>query len=88
MNLSNPSQYTLVTFLCILGAAAGVIVCWGIFHQFYRDTEEAPVNNTDQALYMRQIRLQNLQSIAAVLGKKGVMYLPDVDESVDGDKRV
>lgn len=78
----NPDEFSLITLLCILGAAAAVLICWAISHQFYGSDQEIPGIGSEQAVYMRQVRLMNLEKIGVLMGKGGVVYSADIDDSL------
>ena len=68
------STFNLLVFLIILGTAGGVLMAWAVFHFFY-DTEAPNPHSfsAEQAVYMREVRLRSLRSLAAMMGRKDVM---------------
>jgi len=78
----NSDEFSLITLLCIIGAAAAVLICWAISHQFYGHEEEIPGIGSEQAVYMRQVRLRNLENIGIMMGRRGVVYSADIDDSL------
>ena len=69
-------NYNLIVLVIILGVAAGVLLCWAVYHFFYnnkyRETNPYTMSG-DQAVYMREVRLRNLENIAAVMGRSDVL---------------
>lgn len=66
--------FNLITFLIILGAACGVLMAWAV-HHFYFGKYERNFNHMspEQAVYMRETRLRNLRSLAAMMGRRDIM---------------
>lgn len=65
------NDYNLVVFLIILGIGAGVLICWAVWHfRGSREIEHDPYSmDQHQATYCREVRIRNVQNIAAILGR-------------------
>lgn len=65
--------YSLVTFLCILGAAAGFFLLWAGIRFFYNNEERDPHNmSTEQAVYVRDVKMRNMRDMALIMGRRDI----------------
>ena len=74
----NPAEYPLAVFICIVAVAFGVLLAWAAF----RFLTPADDNNnfhevsSDQAVYMREVRMRNRDQIAAMTGRSYLLSGP------------
>lgn len=75
---TDPSLYALATFVIIVACAAAVLVGYAI-HRLYYGIEEVTMRepSAEQAVYMREVRLRNLESVGAMSTQKPVDTLGD-----------
>ena len=79
-----PSEYNLLTFIIIVGAAAGVLICWAVYH--FMGPDEGPrfkPMSNQQAVYMREVRLRNLKFIAWMMNRRDI--LRELEDSLRDD---
>ena len=79
--------FNLLTFLIILGCAAGILLCWAVHHFWYGKDELGwrPMSS-EQAFYMREVRIRNLRNIAALMGRRDIVR--ELDESTREESRL
>lgn len=65
-------SHQVIILLCLVGAAAAVLVGWGISTLVDKRTVERDIQTMDaeQQVYMRQLRLRNMEVLAAMHGKR------------------
>lgn len=69
-DMNDPSNFPLAVFICICGAAGGLLLGWAFFHYLRPADEEDPFSvPNDQASYMREVRQRNKQSLADSYGR-------------------
>lgn len=70
IDLNDPSNFPLAVFICICGAAAGLLIGWAFFHYLRPVEEEDPFSvPIHQASYMREVRQRNIQALANSCGR-------------------
>lgn len=88
----NPSYYPLAVFLCIVGSALGFFMAYAFAWLLRgRTTDEGRNRYTfasEQAQYMRRVRLRNMRVIALAAGGRYSADEDDGAEMRDGARRM
>ena len=52
-----------VVIIVVAATAISVLLAWAMWHRFFGDETLEPTTSADQAVYMREVRMRNLQAI-------------------------
>ena len=66
------ADHNLLVLLIILGVAAGVLICWALFHFFWDSAEQTRSMTNEQRDYMREVKMRNVQDLAAMMGRRHI----------------